>query len=159
MTEYPRQATIHGLFAEQAARAPDAVALTLAGERISYADLDARAGRLAARLRRSGAGLEARIGLCVERSPALIAGMLGILKAGGVYVPLDPAYPAERLAWMVEDAGLGLLVVESWLAGSLSLPYGILESWWAPTASWWTGARRTTSLCRRSRSVPKTWPT
>ncbi len=127
VAEYPRQATIHGLFAEQAAREPDAVALTLAGERISYAELDARSSRLAARLRRFGAGLETRIGLCVERSPALIAGMLGILKAGGAYVPLDPAYPTERLAWMVEDAGLDLLVVESSLADSLALPYGIFE--------------------------------
>jgi amino acid adenylation domain-containing protein len=127
VTEYPRQATIHGLFAEQAARAPEAVALSTPGERISYADLDARSSRLASRLNRLGADLETRIGLCVERSPALIAGMLGILKAGGVYVPLDPAYPAERLEWMVADAGLDLLVVESSLADSLALPYGIFE--------------------------------
>ena len=121
-----RQSTIHGLFAEQAARAPEAVALTMAGARISYADLDARAGRLAARLGRlSAGGLEARIGLYVERSPALIAGMLGILEMGGAYVPLDPAYPAERLAWMAADAGLDLLVVEAGLAGSPALPDGI----------------------------------
>jgi amino acid adenylation domain-containing protein len=122
---YPREATIHGLFAEQAARAPEAVALTAAGARISYAELDARASRLAARLSAAGAGLETRIGLYVERSPALVAGMLGILQAGGAYVPLDPAYPAERLAWMAADAGLGLLVVEAGLAGSPALPGGI----------------------------------
>ncbi len=127
VVDYPRQATIHGLFAEQAGRTPEAAALSVAGERISYAELDARASRLAARLCRSGAGLEARVGLCVERSPALIAGMLGILKAGGVYVPLDPAYPAERLEWMAEDAGINLIVVGMGLADSLTLPFGIVE--------------------------------
>ncbi len=126
-TDYPRQATIHGLFAGQAARAPQAVALSRAGRPTSYADLDARSDRLASRLIRFGAGVEARIGLAVESAPALIAGMLGILKAGGAYVPLDPAYPSERLAWMAEDAGLNLLVVEKSLAGSLPVLFGTLE--------------------------------
>ena len=106
---------------------PEAVALSHAGERTSYAELDARSSRLAARLLPLGAAPEARIGLCVESPPALIAGMLGILKAGGVYVPLDPAYPAERLAWMAEDAGFDLLVVELPLAGTLPFPFGIVE--------------------------------
>ena len=123
--EYPRAATIHGLFAEQARRAPEAVALEIGDERISYAELDARADRLAASLRGLGVGLETRVGLFAGRSIALVAGMLGILKAGGVYVPLDPAYPAERLAAMAEDAGLALAVVAERAASSSSLPDGL----------------------------------
>ncbi|HEX9945239.1 MAG TPA: amino acid adenylation domain-containing protein, partial [Thermoanaerobaculia bacterium] len=120
--EYPREATIHGLFGEQARQAPDAVALEVGDERISYGELEARADRLARRLLRLGAGLETRVGLCTERSAAFVVGLLGILKAGGAFVPLDPSYPAERLAFMAEDSGLALLVVQEGLAGSPALP-------------------------------------
>ncbi len=121
-TAYPRQATIHGLFAEQVRRTPQAVALEIGDERVSYAELEARADRLAARLRRRGIGLETPVGLCTERSAAFVVGLLGILKAGGAFVPLDPSYPAERLAFMAEDSGCDLLVVQEGLASLPSLP-------------------------------------
>jgi amino acid adenylation domain-containing protein/non-ribosomal peptide synthase protein (TIGR01720 family) len=94
---------IHELFEQQAARTPDATAVIYAGQRLSYAELDARANQLAHYLRRLGVGPERPVGLCAERSLELAVALLGILKAGGAYVPLDPSYPAERLAFMLED--------------------------------------------------------
>jgi amino acid adenylation domain-containing protein len=115
-TPYPREAGIHELFEAEARRAPDAVALEIGDERLTYGELDDRANRLARRLRRAGVGLETAVGLLVERSAALVVGMLGILKAGGTYVPLDPSYPEERLAFMAGDAGLGAVVTQRHLA-------------------------------------------
>ncbi|HEU0013521.1 MAG TPA: amino acid adenylation domain-containing protein [Longimicrobium sp.] len=109
--DYPRDATIHGLFAEQAAHTPDAVALTFAGASLTYAELDARAGAAASALRAMGVGAGTPVGVAVERSAELIVALLAVLKAGGCYVPLDAAYPAERLAFMLEDAGVAALVV------------------------------------------------
>jgi amino acid adenylation domain-containing protein len=119
VTSYPREATIHGLFAEQARRTPEAVALSRGAERLTYAELDARAERLAGWLRALGVGPEVAVGLCLERSFELIAAILGILKAGGFYVPLDPSYPAERLAAMLEDVEAPVLVTQERLAGTL----------------------------------------
>ena len=73
-------------------------------EQLTYAELDARANQLAHHLRGFGVGPEVLVGLCLERSPAMVIGLLAILKAGGAYVPLDPGYPRERLAFMLEDA-------------------------------------------------------
>ncbi|HYH47456.1 MAG TPA: amino acid adenylation domain-containing protein, partial [Thermoanaerobaculia bacterium] len=100
-------------------RTPDATALLAPGEAASYAELDRRANRLAHRLRALGVTVDSRVGLCAERSPAMIVAVLGILKAGAAYVPLDPAYPKERLAFMVEDARIPLLLAEERLLGSL----------------------------------------
>ncbi|HEX7181365.1 MAG TPA: non-ribosomal peptide synthase/polyketide synthase, partial [Thermoanaerobaculia bacterium] len=111
-TEYPREATIHGLFAEQAERTPDAVAVVGEEGDRTYRELRLRAGLLARRLRGLGVGPETPVGLCVERSPALIEGMLGILEAGGFYVPLDPAYPAERLRSILADTGARVLIAD-----------------------------------------------
>ncbi|MET0399500.1 MAG: condensation domain-containing protein, partial [Longimicrobiaceae bacterium] len=107
--EYP-PLPAHLLFAEQAARTPAAVAVLSAAGALTYAELDARAEALAARLRALGVGPEVPVGLCVERTPELVAGVLGIWKAGGAYVPLDPAYPAERLALVARDAALRVVV-------------------------------------------------
>jgi non-ribosomal peptide synthetase component F len=115
-TDYPREASVHSLFEEQAARTPDAVALALGDETLSYADLNARANRLARCLRRRGVGPGANVGVCVERSFEMIVGLLAVLKAGGAYVPLDPAYPAERLALMADDAGVALVLTQKRLA-------------------------------------------
>ncbi|MEW5931854.1 MAG: amino acid adenylation domain-containing protein, partial [Gemmatimonadota bacterium] len=115
---------LHELFAEQAVRTPDAAALRLAGCTTTYAELDRSANRLAHHLRSLGVGPEARVGLCLERTPEMVAGMLAILKAGGAYVPLDPAYPAERLEYMLEDAGARLVVSQSTLAERLPAAVG-----------------------------------
>ncbi|HEU0080060.1 MAG TPA: non-ribosomal peptide synthetase, partial [Longimicrobiaceae bacterium] len=85
-------------------------------ETVTYAALDRRAGALAARLRGLGVGPDARVGICVERSPALVVGILGILKAGGAYLPLDPQHPDERLAFMLADSGARVLLTGSELA-------------------------------------------
>ncbi|HEY0018768.1 MAG TPA: amino acid adenylation domain-containing protein, partial [Longimicrobium sp.] len=105
--------TLHGRFQARAAEAPDRIAVSFDGESLSYGELNARANRLARHLRRHGVGPESRVGLCMERGTGMLAGILGILKAGGAYVPLDPTYPADRLAYMVEDAGIAVLVTES----------------------------------------------
>ncbi len=115
---YP-EACVHHLFAEQAARTPDAVAVAYPGGSLSYSELDARAGRLARRLRGLGVGPDARVGLCLERGPEMMAGVLGILMAGGAYVPLDPAYPAERLSFMLRDSGARVLLTQAELLGRL----------------------------------------
>jgi amino acid adenylation domain-containing protein len=120
---FPRDRCVHELIAEQAARTPEAVAVSCGGERLSYGELDARAGRLARRLMRLGVGPEVLVGLCAERSPALLVGLLGVLKAGGAYVPLDPTHPRERLGHILADAGAPVLVTEKPLLEALP-PHG-----------------------------------
>ena len=112
---------VHELFAAQAARhAGGGGGGSRAARRLTYGELDARANRLARRLRRLGVGPEARVGLCVERSPEMVVALLGILKAGGAYVPLDPSHPAERLALMLADSAVPVLVTEERLLGALA---------------------------------------
>jgi len=94
----------------QAAATPDVIAVRQGGEAWSYARLDATANRLARRLRALGVGPESRVGLALERSPEMVAALLAVLKAGGVYVPLDPSHPAERLAWVMADAGVSVVL-------------------------------------------------
>jgi amino acid adenylation domain-containing protein len=113
--EYP-ELCVHQLFETQAAKTPEATALVFEGWRLSYRELNQRANRLARHLRTLGVGPEVTVGLCLERSPEAIVGLLGILKAGGAYVPLDPIYPRERLSFMVEDAGARVvLTITRWL--------------------------------------------
>ncbi|HEV2736741.1 MAG TPA: condensation domain-containing protein, partial [Longimicrobiaceae bacterium] len=108
--ERPGEACVHELFEAQVERTPAAVALVHARESLTYAELDARANRLAHHLRAHGAGPEARVGIFLERTPDLVVSLLATLKAGAAYVPLDPAYPRERLGYMLEDAGVGTVV-------------------------------------------------
>jgi amino acid adenylation domain-containing protein/non-ribosomal peptide synthase protein (TIGR01720 family) len=118
--------TIHGLFAEQAGIRGNAPALTFAGQTLSYAELNARANRLAWMLRERGVGPQVRVGLALERSLDMVVGLLAILKAGGAYVPLDPEYPLERLHYMIEDSGVSLLLSHAALLGALGdLPEGV----------------------------------
>ncbi|HSU13784.1 non-ribosomal peptide synthetase, partial [Longimicrobium sp.] len=116
--EFPRKC-IHELFAEQAGRTPEAVALVYADETLTYAELDRRSDALARRLAALGAGPEVRVGICVERGVEMVVGILGILKAGGAYVPLDPQYPAERLSYILADAGATLLLAQERLRDRL----------------------------------------
>ncbi|HVH12808.1 MAG TPA: amino acid adenylation domain-containing protein, partial [Longimicrobium sp.] len=102
--DYPAPSCIHALFEARAAQVPDAPAVVCEGESLTYAELNARANQLAHHLRALGVGPDARVAICVERSPEMLVGLLGILKAGGAYVPMDPAYPAERLAYMLADS-------------------------------------------------------
>ncbi|MGH7581318.1 MAG: non-ribosomal peptide synthetase, partial [Gemmatimonadales bacterium] len=118
-TDYPHDATIGDLFETQAARTPDAVAIVAEGERITYRDLDRRANRLAHYLRSRGAGREARVGICLERSVDLVVGVLAIVKAGAAYLPLDPGDPTDRLRYFLADAGVGVLLTESRHLGRL----------------------------------------
>ncbi|HVU68310.1 MAG TPA: amino acid adenylation domain-containing protein, partial [Ktedonobacteraceae bacterium] len=104
---------LHQLFEEQVQQTPDTIALVSAQEQLTYAALNRRANQLAHYLRKLGIGPEARVGLCLPRCGEQIIGLLGILKAGGAYIPLDPAYPPERLAFMASDAQLTLLVTLS----------------------------------------------
>jgi amino acid adenylation domain-containing protein len=104
---YPQDATPIQLFEEQVSRTPEAIAIVFEDQCLTYRDLDSRANQLAHYLRRFGVGPEVRVGLYMERSLDLVTGLLGILKAGGSYVPLDPGYPQERLAFMLADAQVG----------------------------------------------------
>ncbi|MFP5287041.1 MAG: amino acid adenylation domain-containing protein, partial [Thermoanaerobaculia bacterium] len=108
-------ACLHELFEAQVERTPEALAV----ESLIYVELNRRANRVAHGLRDLGVGPEVRVALCVERSAEMIAALLGILKAGGAYVPLDPETPAERLAFLLEDAASPLLVTQASLAGRL----------------------------------------
>jgi natural product biosynthesis luciferase-like monooxygenase protein len=112
VVDYPREKTVTELFGEQVARTPNATALVFEDHELTYAELDARAGRLAARLRAHGAGPDVPIAIFAERSLEMMIGLLGILKSGAAYVPLDPAYPKERLAFMLEDSKAPVLVTQ-----------------------------------------------
>ena len=114
--DFPRDMTIHGWFEAQVARTPDAVAVRDRDSALTYAELNDRAEALAGRLRELGAGPEVLVGLCLERSADLVVGMLGILKSGSAYVPLDPQYPRDRIEFMLDDAGVPLLVTKSVLS-------------------------------------------
>jgi len=118
-TDYPRDATVGDLFQSQAARTPDAVALIADGGRLTYRELDARANRLAHYLRSRGVGPETRVGICLDRSVDLVVGVLGIVKAGAAYVPLDPSHPPDRLRFLLADAHVAVLLTESRHGGRL----------------------------------------
>ena len=124
-TPYPREGTVHGLFEEQVEKSPDADALVFGRDRLSYRELNERANQVAAYLRARGVGPETFVGLCLDRSFEMVVGLLGILKAGGAYLPLDPAYPRERLAFMMEDTGAPVVLTRESLLGIL--PEGRFE--------------------------------
>ncbi|WP_437975237.1 amino acid adenylation domain-containing protein [Sorangium sp. So ce295] len=113
--EMPRERGVHALIERQAARTPDAEAVVFEGERLSYAGLNARANGLARDLRDLGVGPDVLVGVCMERSLELVIALLAILKAGGAYLPLDPEYPAERLAAMLSDARPRVLLAQAHL--------------------------------------------
>jgi len=108
--DYRRDLCLHNFFEAQVERTPQAIALVCEPERLTYRELNARANRLARYLRKRGVGPEVLVGICAERTSDLLVGILGILKAGGSYVPLDPGYPKERLAAILEDAKAPILL-------------------------------------------------
>jgi amino acid adenylation domain-containing protein len=111
-----RDRCIHELFEAQAARTPDAAAVACAGRQWTYAQLNRKANQLAHTLRAMGVGPEALVGVHLDRSLEMAVGLLGVLKAGGAYVPLDPTYPADRLRYMLADAGVTILLTQQSLA-------------------------------------------
>ena len=123
---YPKEALIHELFEQQVKRTPEAVAVQYEDEQLTYAQLNAQANQLAHRLRglkdEAGAALvvpDARVAICVERSLEMVVGLLGILKAGAAYVPVDPEYPQDRIAYVLQDAGAKVLLTQGHLRDGL----------------------------------------
>ncbi|MBV8367935.1 MAG: amino acid adenylation domain-containing protein, partial [Candidatus Eremiobacteraeota bacterium] len=110
---YPADLCVHELFEAQVRTSPDAVAVEDERTALSYAELNARANRLARRLRAHGVGPDVRVAVCMERGVELVVALLAIFKAGGAYVPLDPEYPAERLAYVVEDSAPALVLTHA----------------------------------------------
>lgn len=118
-TPYPHDQLLHQLFEQQAQRTPDAVALLFEDRSLTYAELNARANRLARHLIQTGIGPDQLVGVCMERSLEMVIALFGILKAGAGYVPLDPGYPAERLAYMLADSSPQVLLIQQHLRRKL----------------------------------------
>jgi amino acid adenylation domain-containing protein len=133
---YPGESYIHERFEAQAGRTPDAVAVVYGDRHLTYGELNARANRLAHHLRDLGVRPDARVAICVERGLEMVVAVLGVLKAGGAYLPLDPGYPRERLLDMVQDSAPVVLLTQGALAGRLAgmdLPLLALDE----DAPWW----------------------
>ena len=132
--DYVGHQCLHELFEERVERTPNAIAVTYDDEQLSYDELNRRSNQLARHLRKLGVGPEVLVGICVERSIEMIVGLLGILKAGAAYVPLDSSYPLERLSFMLEDAAPGVLLTKENLLEILPSHWGhtiCLDSDWA----------------------------
>lgn len=110
---YPKDQCIHQLFEDQATKTPDAPALFCDGEALSYAELNSRSNQIAAQLLAMGVGTETFVGVCLNRSTNMIISMMGVLKAGAAYLPLDPEYPVDRLRYMIEDSESPVVIVDS----------------------------------------------
>ena len=118
-TAYPKDKCIHQLFEEQVERTPEAVAVVFENQELTYRELNTRANQLAHHLKALGVGPEVLVGICMERSLEMVVGLLGILKAGGAHVPLDPSYPQQRLAFMLDETEAAVLVTQSKLLSQL----------------------------------------
>jgi amino acid adenylation domain-containing protein len=118
--DYPANVCLHQLIEAQVERTPEAVAVSFEGQELTYRELDARANQLARYLQKRGVTAETLVGICVERSQEMVVGLLGILKAGGAYVPMDPSYPKARLAFMLKDSGVSVLLTQKHLVHALT---------------------------------------
>ena len=121
---YPQGWCAHELFTEQAVRAPERIALISEGQMVSYGALNRRANQLGRYLQRLGVGPEVVVGVCLERSVEMVIAVMGVLKAGGAYLPLDSEYPLERLSFMVEEAGVGAVMTQRKLEGRVPAFWG-----------------------------------
>ena len=119
--DYPKDSCIHELFEAQVERKPEAIAVQFEGEQLTYRELNTRANQLAHYLQGLGVGPEKLVGICVQRSLEMVVGLLGILKAGGTYVPLDPSYPKERLAFIMEDSQVSVLLTSARIIEGLKM--------------------------------------
>ena len=140
--DFPREFCLHHLLAEQAGRTPERVAAVFGDESLNYAELDRRSSQLAQHLRSLGAGPDVLVGLLAERSLEMLVGLLGILKAGSAYVPLDPSFSPNRLAYMVEDSRMSILVTHRGLEETLAArpPVVVRMDADAPAISSWSDA-------------------
>jgi len=129
--DYQRARCLHELFAEQVTLTPEATAVIFEGRQLSYGELNSRANRLAHYLVKQGVRTETLVGISMQRSLEMVVGLLGILKAGAAYVPLDPGYPEERLAYMFDNAQLSVLLTQSELAQRLSAKVICLDTDWS----------------------------
>ncbi|NEO45068.1 MAG: amino acid adenylation domain-containing protein [Moorea sp. SIO4A3] len=118
-TDYPQDQCIHQLFESQVEKTPDAVAVVFEDQELTYSELNTKANQLAHYLQKLGIAPNVQVGICVKRSLEMVVGLLGILKAGGAYVPLDSSYPSERLAYMLSDAKVAVLLTQESLVTSL----------------------------------------
>jgi len=122
---YPTERFVHQMFADQAAKAPDAPAVFFAEQRLSYRELDTQANQLAHKLIELGVGPEVRVAIAMPRCAEIMVAFLAVLKAGGVYVPLDIEYPQDRLRYMMQDSGAWLLLTQTHLLDRLPIPEGL----------------------------------
>ena len=116
-SDYQEEICLQQLFETQAQRTPERIALVFQSRQVTYGDLNKRANQLAHYLKKLGVGPEVCVGICLERSLEMVTGLLAVLKAGGAYLPLDPAYPTDRLAFMLADSQARVLLTQSNLAG------------------------------------------
>ncbi|WP_051010663.1 non-ribosomal peptide synthetase [Paenibacillus riograndensis] len=126
-TDYPKDKTIHELFEEQADRTPDQLAVVCGGQALTYSELNEQANSLASVLREKGVGAEAIVGIMADRSLELIIAILGTLKAGGAYLPIDPEYPADRINYMLTDSQAAMLLFQHHIVKDLTYAGGRLE--------------------------------
>jgi amino acid adenylation domain-containing protein len=146
--DYPRDRCIHELFEEQAKRTPQAIAVMFGEEELSYGELDERSGQLARYLRRLGVAAGARSAICIEPSVEMVVGLLGILKAGAAYVPIDPNYPQERISFMLADTQAAVLLTRKGLASQFSgsgIRIVCLDGDWETSQATGTGETRESS--------------
>jgi amino acid adenylation domain-containing protein len=125
--EYPKNKTIHELFEEQADKTPDNIAVVYEDSQLTYRELNERANQLARVLREKGVVPDSIVGIMVERSLEMIIGIMGILKAGGAYLPIDPEYPKDRIEYMLEDSGAGILLTQKHLRGKTAFKGEVIE--------------------------------
>jgi amino acid adenylation domain-containing protein len=132
-TQYSKDRLIHELFQEQARQTPDRTALSCKGKTMSFVELNQRSNQLAHYLRKRGAGPESRVAVCVERSLEMVVAVLAVLKAGAAFVPLDPAHPADRTAFLLEDSQSEIVLVQEAMLPSLpvtpAVPICIDKDW------------------------------